>query len=91
MNEETLDRTVWRTRFGRIYGPLVRQTTECMNIVNYFMKKERKLCQIKPKCQKGTQSLICGNGARCELREDGPNYYILVLIRMFYNIKFLKI
>jgi len=27
MKEETLVRTVWRTRFGRIYGPVVMQTT----------------------------------------------------------------
>jgi hypothetical protein len=26
--EEALDSTVWRTRFGRGYGPVVRQTTE---------------------------------------------------------------
>jgi hypothetical protein len=29
--EEALDHTVWRTRFGRCYGPVVRQTTEWMN------------------------------------------------------------
>jgi hypothetical protein len=28
LKEEALDRTVWRTRFGRAYGPVVRQTTE---------------------------------------------------------------
>jgi hypothetical protein len=28
LKEEALDRTVWRTRFGRGYGPVVRQTTE---------------------------------------------------------------
>jgi hypothetical protein len=28
LNEEALDRTVWRTRFGRDYGPVVRQTAE---------------------------------------------------------------
>jgi len=28
LKEEELDRTVWRTRFGRGYGPVVRQTTE---------------------------------------------------------------
>ena len=28
LNEEALDRTVWRTRFRRGYGPVVRQTTE---------------------------------------------------------------
>ena len=26
--EEALDRTLWRTRFGTGYGPVVRQTTE---------------------------------------------------------------
>jgi hypothetical protein len=26
--EEALDRTLWRTRFGRGYGPVVRQTTK---------------------------------------------------------------
>jgi hypothetical protein len=31
LKEEALDRTLWRTRFGRDYGPVVRQTTECMN------------------------------------------------------------
>jgi hypothetical protein len=28
LKEEALDRTVWRTRFGRGYGPVIRQTTE---------------------------------------------------------------
>ena len=28
---ENLDRTLWRTRFGKKYGPLVRQTTELLN------------------------------------------------------------
>jgi hypothetical protein len=28
LKEGTLDRTLWRTRFGRGYGPVVRQTTE---------------------------------------------------------------
>jgi hypothetical protein len=28
LKEETLDRTLWRTRFGRGYGPVVRRTTE---------------------------------------------------------------
>jgi len=27
LKEETLDRTVWRARFGRGFGPVVRQTT----------------------------------------------------------------
>jgi hypothetical protein len=28
LKEEALDRTQWRTRFGRGYGPVVRQTKE---------------------------------------------------------------
>jgi hypothetical protein len=28
LKEEPLDRTLWRTRFGRGYGPVVRQTAE---------------------------------------------------------------
>jgi hypothetical protein len=28
LKEEALDRIVWRTRFGRGYGPVVRQTAE---------------------------------------------------------------
>ena len=28
LKEEVLDRTVWRSRFGRGFGPVVRQTTK---------------------------------------------------------------
>jgi hypothetical protein len=28
LKEEVLGRTMWRTRFGRIFGPVVRQSTE---------------------------------------------------------------
>jgi hypothetical protein len=31
LKEEALDRTLWRTRFGRGYGPVVRQTAKWMN------------------------------------------------------------
>jgi hypothetical protein len=31
MKEEILDRTMWRARFGRGFGPVVRQTTKRMN------------------------------------------------------------
>ena len=27
---EQLDRTLWRTRFRKCHGPVVRQTAECM-------------------------------------------------------------
>jgi hypothetical protein len=28
LKEETLDRTMWRARFGRGFGPVVRQTNK---------------------------------------------------------------
>jgi hypothetical protein len=28
LKEEALERTIWRSRFGRGYGPVIRQTTE---------------------------------------------------------------
>jgi len=31
LKEEALDRTLRRTRFGRSYGPVVKQTIELMN------------------------------------------------------------
>ena len=31
LKEEVLDRTMWRARFGRGFGPVVRQTTKLMN------------------------------------------------------------
>jgi hypothetical protein len=34
LKEEALDRTLWRPRFGRFYGPVVRQTTESIWIMH---------------------------------------------------------
>ena len=31
LNEEAVDRTTWRVRFGRGFGPAVRQTTKLIN------------------------------------------------------------
>ena len=31
LKEEDLDRTMWRNCFGGGFGPVVRQTTKCMN------------------------------------------------------------
>ena len=32
LKEEALDRTMWRARFGRCFGPVVIQTTKLMNV-----------------------------------------------------------
>jgi hypothetical protein len=44
LKEEALDRTLWRIRFGRGYGPVVRQTTESMNTVISGIRYEFKMC-----------------------------------------------
>jgi hypothetical protein len=31
LKQKSLDRTVWRVRFGRVFGPVVRQTAKGMN------------------------------------------------------------
>jgi hypothetical protein len=42
LKEEALDRTMWRARFGRGFGPVVRQTTKWMNITcRYFRTSHR--------------------------------------------------
>jgi hypothetical protein len=33
LKEKALDRTLWRTRFGRGYGPVVIETTKWMNYI----------------------------------------------------------
>jgi len=47
--EEALGRTVSRTGFGRVYGPVVRQTINRMNIVSYIMTETMKDLSNKPK------------------------------------------
>jgi hypothetical protein len=39
LKEETMDRTMWRARFGRGFGPVVRQTTKLMNEYTAIQKE----------------------------------------------------
>ena len=39
LKEKALDRTMWRARFGRGFGPVVRQTTKLINIYVYIKAK----------------------------------------------------
>jgi len=34
LKDEALDHTLWRTRFGKGYGPVTRRTTQCMGSAN---------------------------------------------------------
>jgi hypothetical protein len=43
LKQEALDRTVWRAGFGRGFGPVVRQTAECMNEVLLTVKEQRNI------------------------------------------------
>jgi hypothetical protein len=38
LKEEALDRTMWRDRFGRDFGPVVRQTAKWMNITFLYVQ-----------------------------------------------------
>jgi hypothetical protein len=39
LKEEALDRSMWRARFGRGFGPVVRQTTEWMKPVIHIFRR----------------------------------------------------
>jgi len=45
LKEEVLDHTMWRARFGRGFGPVVRQTNKWMNS-NSYMFWHRRACII---------------------------------------------
>jgi hypothetical protein len=49
LKEKALDRNVWRTRFGRIYGPVLRQTKEYSNspVPNYKGIEKYVLADVK--------------------------------------------
>jgi hypothetical protein len=44
LKEEALDRTVWRNRFGRGFGPAGRQNTEWTNTYFYLVKVNVTYC-----------------------------------------------
>jgi nuclear transport factor 2 (NTF2) superfamily protein len=58
LKEVALDRTLWRTRFGRGYGPVVRQTTEWMND-NKQWKRSRGNKHVYFRQNRETEALPC--------------------------------
>ena len=54
MKEEALDRTIWRSRFGRGFGPVVRQNTEKKkNVIGVNIRKKLTCIQeslVSPVC-----------------------------------------
>jgi hypothetical protein len=61
LKEEVLDRTLWITRYGKGYGPVVRQATEGMNM--YFAKvlRELRVQQNRGILSKCGNNLLSGN------------------------------
>jgi hypothetical protein len=62
LKEEALDRSMWRARFGRGFGPVVRQTTfmnelRFSNPVRRFIKFP--VCE-RPECQQCSAPMAAG-------------------------------
>ena len=59
LKEEALDRAIWRARFGRGFGPVVRQTSKWMNYqINYTVQKAwRALLFVMCVLQKGNSNM----------------------------------
>ena len=60
LKEEALDRTLWRTRFGRSYGPVVRQNRLCKYL------SSRDLCRM---LQTNLHLTLAGVKPRADLSE----------------------
>ena len=50
LQEEALARTIWRLRFRRGYGAVVRQTADWMNVLNSFSHTVRGIVINTLKC-----------------------------------------
>jgi len=46
LKEEVLDRTMWGVRFGRGFGPVVRQNTECINEISSVKEPLIRLTKV---------------------------------------------
>jgi hypothetical protein len=58
LKDEALDRTMWRARFGRGFGPVVRQTTKWMN-ESWHLCFGTKQYTVPAKCDSNTKNKRC--------------------------------
>jgi hypothetical protein len=73
LKEEALDRTPWSTRFGRDYGPVVRQTTEWMSIGQVFSVFSKTVYRCVTKnCSFMSDKTKLYNKAYMSLSSDAP-------------------
>jgi hypothetical protein len=57
LKEEALNRTIWRARFGRGFGPVVRQTTKWINKL-YCSLYVTELLRVSWKYQRNSSTLL---------------------------------
>jgi hypothetical protein len=75
LKEEALDRTMWRARFGRGLGPVLRQTTKWMNEVRFlfwFTDRQRN-------------EMTCCTDSFSELKTPTTCATILIVFLAYYN------
>jgi hypothetical protein len=46
LKEESLDRSMWRARFGKGFGPVVRQTTKLTNYRIFYAYSRNGKCEV---------------------------------------------
>jgi hypothetical protein len=58
LKEEALDRTMWRNRFGRGFGLVVRENAEWMS----FSGRTMVLRSTQPLTEMSNRNISCGGG-----------------------------
>ena len=76
LKEEALDRTLWRTRFERGYGPVAREITELTNIVSVFRVEGMTWLfsgpiHLSKVCQRVFRCMFCASYLRCTRKCTG--------------------
>jgi hypothetical protein len=69
LKEEALDRTMWKTRFGRGYEPVVRQTTEWMKLPPALTRKTLNFATV---CVYMHRSIFVSNNIISYTTLSGP-------------------
>ena len=76
LRAEALYRTVWRTGFGRGYGPVVRQTAQWMNIF---------LCEVQQPAPANTRSYRAVNTPLLHCRGKPVNDVRAIIVVRYEN------
>jgi hypothetical protein len=80
LKEEALDRTLWRTGFGRGCGPVLRQTVEWMNCFTVVRYSFENACQLSAQTANGTSRFPIDTRNVETAKQDCANF---VCVRLF--------